>query len=64
MPKCPPFRHYKQWKDVESFFHENFWAASIQTTACGGDGLFFALHLILGGSLDICGHSNLFLLFT
>ena len=39
MSKCPPFRQYEPRKHVKSFFHEKFWEASVQTTACGGDDL-------------------------
>ena len=34
MRKCPAFQHYEERKHVKSFFHENFWEVSVQTTAC------------------------------
>ena len=42
MPKCPPFRHYEQRKQVKSFFHEKLREVSVQTTACGRDDLFWS----------------------
>ena len=56
MPKCPPFRHYKQRKHVKSFFDEKFWDVTEQTTACERDDFVFGRHLILGEKLDLRVH--------
>ena len=49
------------WEKHEKF--GKFWLRAEQNTACGCEDLFFALHLILGGKLDICGRDDLFFLF-
>ena len=42
------------------FSTRNFWEVTAQTTACRrADLSFFALHLILGGKLDLCGRNDL-----
>ena len=55
MPKCPTSRHF--FGKHEAF--GKFWLKAGQTTAC----FFFALYLILGGKLDICGRDDLALNF-
>ena len=64
MLKCLFFRHFEQWKHIQSLFTRKFGEVLAQTTACGRDDLFFALHLILNGKLGICGRDDFFLLFT
>ena len=51
---------------IKSFLHEKFWEVSVQTTACERDDHCFALRLILGEKLGICGRDDLFsiLFFT
>ena len=39
--------------------HPKILECFIETTVCGDDDLFFALHLILRGKLDICGSDYL-----
>ena len=50
-------------KPCEIMVTRKFWEFSTQTTACGREDLFFALHLILGRKLDICGRDDLSFFF-
>ena len=74
MPKCPPFWHFGTAKTCQIMSTRKFWNVSAKTKACGRDDHlilgaelhirrrddhFFALRLILGGKLDICGRDVL-----
>ena len=53
MHRCPPFWHFGTVRTCQIKLTRKFRDVSAQTTACGRNDLFFALHLILGGKLVI-----------